>query len=256
MRHPFAMFLHHARSPPMVVQERLKTLPLLVLHEKLKTFNVGQTFETQPELHKFFTDSHFHLDKLLDKLKVNTLKEVQEKHQQDHSFNFAIANYVYPEKLHKIQADITSNPNIMYTIGVHSHRIFYPNQFSVQNILKHLKNPKCVGVGEIGLDYTTNVTANTTAMYQNNNSIGRKIQAQHHFLDKLLSLMQDIDTVIIIPTRGEGASETVRKQLLHFNLQNRQIHRHCFTGDAEEANLWISSFKHVKFSISSILLNS
>ena len=32
--------------------------------------------------------------------------------------------------------------------------------------------------------------------------------------------------------------------------------RHCFTGDAEEANLWMSSFKHVKFSISSIILNS
>ena len=84
----------------------------------------------------------------------------------------------------------------------------------------------------------------------------RKIQAQHHFLDKLLSLMQDIDTVIVIHTRGECASETVRKQLLHFNLQNKQIHRHCFTGDAEEANLWISLFKHVKFSILSIHLNS
>ena len=69
-------------------------------------------------------------------------------------------------------------------------------------------------------------------------------------------MMQDIDTVIVTHTRGECASETVRKCLLHFNLQSKQIHRHCFTGDAEEANLWISSFKHVKFSISSIILNS
>ena len=43
-----AMFMHHARSP------------LLVVQEKLKTFNVGQAFETQLELHKIFTDSHFH----------------------------------------------------------------------------------------------------------------------------------------------------------------------------------------------------
>ena len=69
-------------------------------------------------------------------------------------------------------------------------------------------------------------------------------------------MMQKIDTVIVIHTRGECVSETVRKHLLHFNLQNKQIHRHCFTGDAEEANLWISSFKHVKFSIPSIILNS
>ena len=68
--------------------------------------------------------------------------------------------------------------------------------------------------------------------------------------------MQDIDTVIVIRTRGKGASEKLRNQLLHFNLKNKQIHRHSFTGDVEEAYIWISSLKHVKFSISLILLNS
>ena len=74
-----------------------------------------------------FSQTHiFNLDKLLDELNVNTLKEVQDKHQQDHSLDFAIANYVYPEKWHIIQADMISNPNIMYTKGVHPNRIFYP----------------------------------------------------------------------------------------------------------------------------------
>ena len=151
---------------------------------------------------------------------------------------------------------MTSNPNIMYIIGVHPHRIFYSNQFSVQNILKHLKNPKCVGVGEIGLDYATKChSKHHHNVSEQQQCTERKIQAQHHFIDTLLSPVQDIDTVIVIHTREEGASEMVRKQLLHFNLQNKGIHRHCFTGDAEEANLWISSFKHIKFSISSILLN-
>ena len=252
-------------SPPNQIISLLhwRILLNLFLHltpqdqDRLKKFNVGQQFETQPQLHKLFTDSHFHLDTLLDKLKVNTLKEVQDKHQQDHSLDFAIANYVYPEKWHKILADMTSNTNIMYTIGVHPHRIFYPNQFSVQNILKHLKNPKCVGVSEIGLDYTTkcNCKHHHNALEQQQ-CTERKIQAQQHFLDKLPSMIQDIDTVIVIHTRGECASETVRKCLLHFNLQNKQIHRHCFTGDTEEANLWMSSFKHIKLSISSIILNS
>ena len=68
--------------------------------------------------------------------------------------------------------------------------------------------------------------------------------------------MHDIDTVIVIHTKGAGASERVGKRLLHFNLQNKQIHRYSFNGDAKEANLSISSFIHIKFSISSILLNS
>ena len=53
------MFLRH--TPLQVVQEKLKILPLLVVQEKLKIFNVGQACETQLELHKIFTDSHFHL---------------------------------------------------------------------------------------------------------------------------------------------------------------------------------------------------
>ena len=65
------MFLHHI--PLLVVQEKIKILPLLVVQEKLKTFNIGQAFKTKLELHIFFTNSPFHLDKLLDQLKVNTL---------------------------------------------------------------------------------------------------------------------------------------------------------------------------------------
>ena len=34
------------RSTLPVVQEKLKILPLLVVQEKLKTFNVGKAFET------------------------------------------------------------------------------------------------------------------------------------------------------------------------------------------------------------------
>ena len=40
------MFLCQARSSLPVLQEKLKILPLLVVQEKLKTFNVGQAFET------------------------------------------------------------------------------------------------------------------------------------------------------------------------------------------------------------------
>ena len=54
-----AMILCH--TPQLVVQEKLKILPLLVVQEKLKTVNIGQAFETQLELHTIFTDSHFHL---------------------------------------------------------------------------------------------------------------------------------------------------------------------------------------------------
>ena len=103
---------------------------------------------------------------------------------------------------------MTSNLNIMYSIGVHPHRIFYLNQFSVQKILKHFKNPKCVDVCEIGLDYTTKCHCkHHHNISEQKQCTERKIQAQYHFLDKLLSPMQDIDTVVVFHTRGEGASE-------------------------------------------------
>ena len=77
--------------------------------------------------------------------------------------------------------------------------------------MKHLKNPKFVGVGERGFDYTTKCNFKQHHnISEQQQCTERKIQSQYHFLDKLLSLMQDIDTVFVIHTRGEGASETVR----------------------------------------------
>ena len=90
-----------------------------------------------------FSHSHFHLDKLLDKLKVNTLKEVQDKHQQDHSLDFAIANYVYPEKWHKILADMTSNTYIMYTIGASTQNFLPKSIFSSKHLETSQESKMC-----------------------------------------------------------------------------------------------------------------
>ena len=75
-----AMFLCHTSLP--VVQEKLKTIPLLVVQEKLKTFNIGQAFETQQELHKISQTHIFILFPLLavqEMLKIIPLLVVQEK---------------------------------------------------------------------------------------------------------------------------------------------------------------------------------
>ena len=114
-----------------------------------------------------------------------------------------------------------------------------------------------MGVGEIGLDHTTKCKCKEHQTYHEKSTCRHdKIAAQNTFLYKMLYALKDIDTVIVIHSRGEDAAEIIRQKLIHFNLCEKRIHCQCFTGDKQEAILWMRTFKHVKFSISSKLLNS
>ena len=225
--------------------------------KELKSFDVQKQFVHPMEKFQSFADSHFHLDKLTQWFKVKNLSQVANRvHKSLDQVDFAIANYVYPDLWNQIDDQVT-DPKIYYTIGVHPHRIFEQYQYPVKPIIDHLKNEKCVGIGEIGLNFTTNCQCKKhSTQDQKANCKQNKIEAQKTFLDNILYALKNIDTVIVIHSRGEGAAEAIRQWLLHYGLQNKRIHRHCFTGDMEEATIWMNTFPNMKFSISSILLDS
>ena len=69
-----------------------------------------------------------------------------------------IANYVYPHFWLQLETDIANNPNIFYTIGIHPHMLHRHNQYNIHELLKHLENPQCVGIGKIGLRLHNNMS--------------------------------------------------------------------------------------------------
>ncbi len=46
-----------------------------------------------------------------------------------------------------------THANLYYFAGIHPHEASQYNTHTMDTILHHLKNPKCIGIGEIGLDY-------------------------------------------------------------------------------------------------------
>ena len=224
----------------------------------LNSFDVQKLFLKSVQKFQNFTDSHFHRDKLLENFKAKDLRDVATKVNESlKTLELAIINYVYLEKWDQIHHESCLESRVHYTIGVHTHRIFNHDKFPVKPIIDELQNVKCVGVCKIGLDHTTKCKCKEHQTYhQKSNCRPDKIAAQNPFLDKMLHALKDIDTVIVIHSQGEDAAEIIRQKLIHFNLCERRIHCHCFTGDKQEAILWMSTFKHVKFNISSKLLNS
>ena len=253
-------------SPPNQVVSLLHWRILVLLFSQLdpqarmdlKSFDVQKPFLKPIQTFQNFTDSHFHLDKLLENFKAKDLIDVATKVNESlRTLELAIANYVYPEKWDRIHHEACSDSRVHYTIGVHPHRIFHHDEFPVKPIIDELQNVKCLQVGEIGLGHTTKCKCKEhQTYYQKSKCRHDKIAAQNTFLDKMLYALKDIDTVIVIHSRGEDTAEIIRQKLIHFNLCEKRIHRHCFTGDKHEAILWMSTFKHVKFSISSKLVNS
>ena len=163
--------------------------------KELKTFNPGCPFKDTIQQNHHVIDSHFHLDKMLQVFHKWNLNEIgkQMSTPESPSIIAGIANYVYPHFWLQLETDIANNPNIFYTIGIHPHMLHHHNQYNIGELLKHLENPRCIGIGEIGLDCTTNcVCKDRCDEDQKKKCTQEKIEAQHSFLEILLPNLKNL----------------------------------------------------------------
>ena len=76
--------------------------------KELESFDVHKQFESSIQISGRICDSHFHLDKLSDNLRVDGITQVaNEVNESLATLDFAIANYVYPEMWHWINEQTT-----------------------------------------------------------------------------------------------------------------------------------------------------
>lgn len=129
-------------------------------------------------------------------------------------------------------------------------------KFNAQNLFARLEGlvheyPEAVGIGEVGLDLTTECRHGQRHNPQQ--CLIGKIQGQRQFLRLSLQLAKRLSKVLVLHVRDEGSGKAaleVLALLQELDMTDHPIHRHCFVGGEEEYRQWCSSLPNCYFSIS------
>jgi len=201
-------------------------------------------------------DSHFHLDSMFTRTKCNFFHQLHNLFSGDVELLAGIANFAYPKSWGVIQNLLHENDSrLFFTIGVHPHRlvnsVFQKSDSLISEILQTLSsNLRCVGVGEIGLDFTSCCKCQKHfTKFQRTACTTSTLNNQYKFLDNLFSKLSNLQGVLVLHCRGEGAGAELRRLLLKHGLKLKKIHCHCFTGNLIDLQEWLRDFPNIVFGV-------
>jgi TatD DNase family protein len=200
-------------------------------------------------------DTHCHLDRTLSTRTYNlkSLKDLEEHLSErarthDANLHFVVSNFCDPETWHDIPR-LIDDERIFYTIGVHPKKAQPLSDAQQEELKRLLDNPKCVGLGEVGLDET-----------HHNGPVPdgcRTCREQEENLKLQLRLENWDESAIVLhcrPATPDRQSE-VYKRCLNILKDSRvrdttPIHLHSFTGSSEDAKMWQEAYPAVYFGLS------
>ena len=203
-----------------------------------------------------FIDTHFHLDSMMSRIRCSTFSCIEQTFSEGSDLIAAVANYAYPkswEEMRKMMREDDSR--IYFTIGVHPHcltdELMKRVDYLLLSISACILNERCLGIGEVGLDYTSKCKCpNHFSRLQRQACTASILRNQHTFLEQLLPWAATLlDHVLVFHCRGEGAYADLRSLLVRHELTEAKIHVHCFNADLREMRQWISSFPNAVFGI-------
>ena len=207
-----------------------------------------------PTVKRGIIDSHFHLDKFFGR-KNRSLSDLEGSKSIPVWIPFAIANYVIPSRWHLLSDHVRADPRIRFTLGVHPHMVTESLVESLFGQLQRMvdKYPEAVGIGEVGLDLTTECRH---GCYNQEYCRSQKIQGQLRFLRLAFQLAKQLNKVLVLHIRDQGTSTLAAKQvydlLKDMDMLDHPIHRHCFVGGYNEYKQWSTDLPNCYFSISPV----
>lgn len=194
-------------------------------------------------------DSHFHLDMLYR----DNLASIQSSASSLYKFISGVANYVFPDHWRHLKRQIDAHPNIRFSIGVHP-RFAATGRHSLP--LHFLDHPRCVAIGEIGID----LTGSCECLAGNRCSTGECLTArQVAYLREVLPLAAAKDKAVVFHCRDRGnqsCSYLVMDVLRELELTHLRMHVHCFNGSMRTVEAWLNLGPNVYIGLGPLLLNS
>ena len=203
-------------------------------------------------------DSHFHLDELLGRTR-RSFRDLESSVDTNYRLLYAIANYVYPTKWKCIREHVLVDPRIKITVGLHPHMVqgttWRTHMVSLVGLTQSF--PQFVGIGEVGLDFTT--TCKCRIAHNRQECKTSKIQSQRLFLREAIQLAKDTARTLVLHVRDNGTGQAAREvlaMLQDMGMTDLPIHRHCFTGDAGEYFSWCTALPNCYFGIARASLDN
>ncbi len=222
---------------------------LLLLQSRESLLQTGEGFipdvQYFPEAPIHFMDTHFHLDALLSKTSQSSLESVEllTPVAEQFSLTLAVANYVFPNSWQKLPWQPGSDSRVVFTAGVHPHFASKVQNVSdvCNSVRSFLNSPRCVGVGEIGLDETSDASVQAN---------------QVQIFSALAPLALEQQKTLVLHCRGSTASQRVLQLLRDLGLTGLKIHLHCFSESFAVAQEWISACPHICFGFGTPVLTN
>ena len=202
-------------------------------------------------------DSHMHLDKLQMVSKMHDLNSILEEVPMPAtpiSLTAAIVSFCHGHIDPVEKALIEEDARLYFTYGIHPKMATYIANSYYREVTKSVnQDPRCVGYGEVGLDYS--------GRYQETSAVQREVFSR--ILCKYQkSVEKDSKLVLVIHCRdkvGQTKASTDCLQCLKRYLSKEirpkvKLHRHCFNGSWAEVEAWQSEFPLMKFGFTALLL--
>lgn len=162
-----------------------------------------------------FVDTHCHLDLILGRKKLSHYSELKAEFPE----NFEKAIHIAcDEKAIPFALEVIQNEEVFCGIGIHPHDAADYHEDLHQQIIEHMKNPKVLAWGEIGLDYHYEYSPK---------------EIQKTVFRQQLTQATQLNKPIIIHTRE--ADEDTLEIMSEILTEDSKVHIHCFTGGAEFA---------------------
>lgn len=183
-------------------------------------------------------DSHFHLDKLLQRVRKATLVQVEESVPAQLPISHFVAIYCIPVSWPTLQQHQfhARDDRIHFTYGIHPRQASRATVAQVSLVAELLWRPRLVALGEIGLDY---VDASERCH-------------QQQLLTQLLPLAVTHALPVVIHCRDRGSQTAATdccRELWECLPRDHPIHLHCFSDGLREMELWQNCFPNLFWGV-------
>lgn len=208
------------------------------------TVRVPQPFPSQPSTtaqdlkSAKFIDTHCHLEYVFERFKhQGSFADFMVEHSYPETYEGCITTFCDPTAFSPsfgIWQDLLSEWNVWGTFGTHPHNAKYYHSSSLEEkMVKCISHPKCVAVGEIGLDYAPHSPSDP--------------DTQRRVLVLQLQMAVGLEKPVILHCRN--AEDDLFALLTSTIPRDWKLHLHCFTGSAEMARKFLQTFPNLYIGI-------